>query len=41
MFMGTTLQWFSGFPDGHISSFDQFSELFREQFIVNQAQPPV
>jgi len=34
MFMGTltgmTLQWFVGLPDGHITSFDQFSELFRE-----------
>jgi len=43
MFMGTftstSLQWFSGLPNGHITSFDQFSELFREQFSVNQAQP--
>jgi len=38
-FTGTTLQWFSGLPDDHITSFDQFSELFREQFFVNQAQP--
>jgi len=45
MFMGTftstTLQWFSDLPDGHITFFDKFSELFREQFIVNQARPPV
>jgi len=41
MFIGTMLQWFSGLPDGHITFFDQFSELFREQFIVNQAQAPV
>ena len=45
MFMGTlkgtTLQWFVGLPDGHITSFDQFSKLFREQFIVNQARPSV
>ena len=40
-FMGTTLQWSSGLPDGHITSFDQFFELFREQFIVNQARPPI
>jgi len=40
-FTSTTLQWFVGLPDGHITSFDQFSGLFREQFIFNQAQPPV
>jgi len=37
-FTGTTLQWFIGFPNGHITFFDQFSRLFREQFIVNQVQ---
>ena len=45
MFMGTfigmTLQWFVGLPDGYITSFDQFSGLFREQFIFNQAQLPI
>jgi len=41
MFMGTTLQWFVGLRNGHITSFVQFSRLFREQFIVNQAQPLV
>ena len=30
IFIGTTLQWFSGLPDGHITSFEQFSRLFRE-----------
>jgi len=40
-FTGTTLQWFVGLLDGHIPSFNQFFGLFREQFIVNQAQPPV
>jgi len=40
-FTGITLQWFNGLPNGHITSFDQFFELFREQFIVNQAQPLV
>ena len=40
-FVGTTLDWFIGLPDGHITSFDQFSTLFREQFIVNRAPPPV
>ena len=40
-FIGTTLQWFVGLLDSHITSFDKFSGFFREQFIVNQAQPPV
>jgi len=40
-FSGTTLDWFISLPDGHITSFDQFSTLFKEQFIVNQAPPPV
>jgi len=41
MFVGTALHWFIGLPDGHIISFDQFSALFREQFIVNRAPPRV
>ena len=45
MFMGTctgtTIQWFSGFPDGHISSFAQFAKLFREQFHANRVKLPV
>ena len=40
-FAGTTLHWFISLPDGHITSFDQFSTLFREQFIVNRVPPPV
>jgi len=40
-FTGTTLQWFSGLLDGHITSFVQFSKLFREQFSVNQIKPPM
>jgi len=38
-FSGTTLDWFISLPDGHITSFDKFSTLFREQFIVNRAPP--
>jgi len=38
MFMGTltgtTLQWFVGFSDGHITFFDQFSKLFRENSLL-------
>ena len=40
-FTGTTLQWFSRLFDGHITSFAQFSRLFREQFFVNQVKPPM
>jgi len=38
---GTTLDWFISLPDGHITSIEQFSTLFREQYIVNRAPPPV
>jgi len=37
---GTALAWFVGLPDGQITSFEQFSTLFREQSIVNRAPPP-
>jgi len=40
-FTGTALRWFISLPDGHITSFNQFSMLFRKQFIVNQALPPI
>jgi len=40
-FTCTTLDWFIGLLNGHIISFDQFSTLFREQFIVNRAPPLV
>jgi len=38
-FPGITLDWFINLPDGHITSFDQFLTLLREQFIVNRAPP--
>jgi len=38
-FTGTTLQWFSGIPDGQITSYSQFSRMFREQFFVNKVKP--
>jgi len=40
-FIGTTMQWFSGLPDGHITSFDQFFGLFMEHLSVNQVKPPI
>jgi len=30
IFTSTTLHWLSRLPDGHITSFEQFSRLFRE-----------
>ncbi|XP_068467073.1 uncharacterized protein [Phaseolus vulgaris] len=45
LFMSTlseiTLEWFVSLPDGHITSFQQFSKLFMEQYIVNRAPPVV
>ena len=34
---GATLEWFISLPDGHITSFDPFATLFREQYLVNKA----
>jgi len=34
---GATLEWFVSLPDGHITNFDQFATLFREQYLVNKA----
>jgi len=45
LFMSTlseiALEWFVSLPDGHITSFQQFSKLFMEQYIVNRAPPVV
>jgi len=32
----TALEWFFSLPDGHITTFDQFATLFREQYLVNK-----
>ncbi|XP_068486605.1 uncharacterized protein [Phaseolus vulgaris] len=41
MFMSTlsgiAMEWFVSLPEGHITSFHQFSKLFIEQYIVNRA----
>ena len=34
---GATLEWFVSLPVGHITTFDQFATLFREQYLVNKA----
>jgi len=31
------LEWFISLLDGHITTFDQFATLFREQYLVNKA----
>jgi len=38
---GTALEWFVSLPTGHIISFQQFSKLFVDQYIVNEAPPRV
>jgi len=35
------LEWFVSLPDGHITTFDQFATLFREQYLVNKAPTPL
>ena len=40
-FTGTAIQWFSGLPDGHVTSFAQFAKLFREQFYANRVKHPI
>jgi len=35
--LGATLKWFVSLPDRHITNFDQFATLFREQYLVNKA----
>ena len=41
MFMSTlsgiAMEWFVSLPEGHITSFPQFSKLFTEQYIFNKA----
>jgi len=34
---GTALNWFVSLPTGHITTFQQFSKMFVEQYIVNKA----
>jgi len=34
---GAAMEWFVSLPDGHITTFDQFATLFREQYLVNKA----
>jgi len=36
-YAGAALECFVSLPDGHITTFDQFATLFREQYLVNKA----
>jgi len=38
---GTALDWFVSLPTGHTTTFQQFSKMFVEQYIVNKAPPLV
>ena len=38
---GTALDWFVSLPTSHITTFQQFSKMFVEQYIVNKAPPLV
>jgi len=38
---GTALDWFVSIPTGHITTFQQFSKMLVEQYIVNKAPPLV
>jgi len=37
----TTLEWFVSLPDEHITTFDQFATLFREQYLLNRTPPRI
>jgi len=38
--IGTTLQWFSGVPDKSVTSFQEFSRVFKKQFSAKKVEPP-
>jgi len=38
---GMAMDLFISLPEGHITSFAQLSQLFREQYLANRAPPPV
>jgi len=38
---GMAMDWFISLPCGHITFFQQLSQLFREQYLANRALPPV
>jgi len=38
---GMTMDWLINLLDGHITSFAQLSQLFKEQYLANRSPPPV
>jgi len=38
---GMAMDWFISLPNGHITSLQQLSQLFIEQYLANRAPPPV
>jgi len=38
---GMAMDWFISLLEGHITSFAQLSQLFKEQYLANKAPPPV
>ncbi|XP_068461558.1 uncharacterized protein [Phaseolus vulgaris] len=38
---GMAMDWFVSLPNGHITSFPQLSQLFREQYLANRAPSPI
>jgi len=38
--VGVAMDWFISLPDGHVTSFAQLSQLFKEKYIVNRAPHP-
>jgi len=38
---GMAMDWFISLLEGHITSFAQLSQLFREHYLANRAPPPV
>ncbi|XP_068486975.1 uncharacterized protein [Phaseolus vulgaris] len=39
--MGMAMDWFISLPEGHVTSFAQLSQLFREQYLANRTPAPV
>jgi len=38
---GMAMDWFISLPEGHVTSFVQLSQLFREQYLANRTPAPV
>ncbi|XP_068476912.1 uncharacterized protein [Phaseolus vulgaris] len=38
---GIAMDWFISLPEGHVTSFAQLSQLFREQYLANRTPAPV